>query len=174
MVVSDRWLSMWLELFVWQLPQRTCEIKDARTDHPPTVSVCLFDGMNVTLTNLIIFTSVHITILIMAANVPAVVVPPPPARNPVDQALAWIGFGTEGNHNSIRDEGGLEAFDDFIGLNKRDIRDMDPGLFKTTTAQGCINFCMRHVKYTLFIMNWAQYESRCSCTGSLPGIVYAK
>ena len=106
----------------------------------------------------------------MEENVPPVVVPPPPARNPVDQALAWIGFGTEGNHNSIRDEGGLEAFDDFIGLNKRDIRDMDPGLFKTTTAQGCINFGMRRMKYTLGIMHWVQDESRCSRTVSITGI----
>ena len=84
MMTSDRRLHMWLESFVWKLPQSTCEIKDTRTDHHPTVSVCLFEGMNVTLTNIIIFMPVHITILIMAENVPAFVVPPLPARNPVN------------------------------------------------------------------------------------------
>ena len=57
----------------------------------------------------------------MAANVPAVVVPPPPARNPVDQPLSWIGFSTGGNRNSIYNEGGMEAFYDFFGLTERDI-----------------------------------------------------
>ena len=51
--------------------------------------------MNATLTNPIIFTTVQFTILIMAENVPEVVVPSPPARNPFEQALVWIGFGTE-------------------------------------------------------------------------------
>ena len=57
----------------------------------------------------------------MTANVPEVVVPPPPAVNPVDQALAWIGFGTEGNLKKIHNEGGLEAFNEFVGLTMRNI-----------------------------------------------------
>ena len=65
----------------------------------------MFEGMNVTLTNIIIFTLVQLTILIMVENVTAVVVPPPSTRNPADQALAWIGFGTESNCNIICDEG---------------------------------------------------------------------
>ena len=161
---------MWLKSFVWQLSQRICEIKDARTDHPPTVYVCLFDGTNVTLTNLIIFTPVQLTILIMASNVPAVVVPPPPARNQVEQSLSWIGIGTEGNCNSIRDEGWLEAFDDFVGLTESNIQDMDSGFSKRTTTQGCINFGMRRVKYTLDFMHKEQDESCCSLTASLTGI----
>ena len=60
---------------------------------------------------------VQLTILIMAENVTAVVFPPPPARNQVDEALAWIGFGTEGNLKKICGEGVLEAFDDFICLS---------------------------------------------------------
>ena len=78
--------------------------------------------MNVTLTNPMIFMPVYLTILIMIANVLSVVVPPPSAGNRVDQALAWIMFNTEGNRNSIHDEGGLEAFDNFIGLTVSDIR----------------------------------------------------
>ena len=77
--------------------------------------------MNTILTNPIIFTTVQFTILIMASNVPEFVVPPPPARNPVDQALVWIGFGTEVNRNKIRNEGGLDAFNNFVGLTVRNI-----------------------------------------------------
>ena len=81
----------------------------------------MFDGINVTLTNIIIFTPVQLAILIMEENVTAVVVPPPPTRNPVEKALAWIGFDMEGNCNRIRDEGGLEAFDKCFGLIVSDI-----------------------------------------------------
>ena len=90
----------------------------------------------------------------MAANVPTVGVPLPPARNPLDQALAWIGFGTEGNCNSIFGEGGREAFNDFVGLTERNIRDMASSFSKRTTDQGHINFGIRCLKYTLGIMQW--------------------
>ena len=33
---------------------------------------------------------------------------------------------------------------------------------------------IRRVKYTLGIINWAQYKSRCACTESLTGIADAK
>ena len=102
--------------------------------------------MNVTITNPIIFTPVKFTILIMVADVPAVVVPPPSTRNPVDQALGWIGFGTEVNRNNIRDEGILESFDNFVGLTVSNIRDMASGFSKITIAQVHINFGMRSVK----------------------------
>ena len=130
--------------------------------------------MNVRLTNPIIFTPVQLTILIMAENVPAVLVPPPPARNSVDQALAWIGFGTKGNRNNIRDVCRMEAFDDFVGLNMSNIRDMTSGLSKRTTTQGRTNLGMRHVNYTRVIMNCSQDESRCSHTASLTWIDDAK
>ena len=57
----------------------------------------------------------------MAENELEVVVPPLTASNPVDQALTWVGFRTGGNCNRIRDEGGLEVFDNVFGLNERDI-----------------------------------------------------
>ena len=57
--------------------------------------------------------TVQLTILIMASNVPAVVVSPLPSKDPIDQDLAWIGFGTEDNCNNIC---GLEVFNDFFGL----------------------------------------------------------
>ena len=64
MMVSERWPLMWLELFVWRLPLMTCVVKDTRNDHPPTVYVCLFDGMKVTITNIfIIITPAQLIIL---------------------------------------------------------------------------------------------------------------
>ena len=110
----------------------------------------------------------------MAANVPAVVVTPPPASNSVEQALTWIRFIMEGNHNNICDEGGLKAFEDFVGLNERNVQYMDSGFSKRTTAQGHINFGMRCVKYTLVIIHWAQDEIRCSRKASLIGIADAE
>ena len=79
-----------------------------------------------------------------------------------------------GNLNRIRDEGGMEAFNDFVGLNESDIRDTASGLSKRTTDKRCINFGMRRVKYTLGIMHWAQDDSRCSCKASLTGIADAE
>ena len=70
---------------------------------------------------------VQLTILIMAENVLAVVVYPAPTRNPVHQALARIRFSTEGNRNSVRNEGWLEAFENFVDLTLSDIWDMAPG-----------------------------------------------
>ena len=110
----------------------------------------------------------------MAANLQVVVVPPTPARNLVDQSIAWIGFGTEVNRNNIRDEGGLEAFDDFFGFTMINIQDMASGFSNRTIAKRRINFGMWRVKYTLGIMHWAQDETRRPCTSSLTGISDAK
>ena len=97
-------------------------------------------------------------------------VPPPPSRNLVDQALEWIVFVMDGYRNSIRDEGGLEAFDDFVGITVSNIWDTESGFSKRTTAQGRINFGMRLLNYTLGIMHWVQYERRCYRTVYLTGI----
>ena len=92
----------------------------------------------------------------MAKKKTEVVVPPPPATNPVYQPLAWIGIGMEGNRISIHNEGRLEAFNKFVGPTESDIRDMASVFSKRTTAQGHINFWMRRVKNILGIMHWAQ------------------
>ena len=99
-------------------------------------------------------------------------VPPPPARNPVDQSLAWIRFGMEGKR--ICDEGGLEAFDDLVGLIESNIQEMAFGFSKGTTAQWNIIFGMWRMKYTLGIMHRAQDESRWSFTASLKFIYDAE
>ena len=118
-----------------EIASKDMKIKDESTDHLPTVFVCMFDGMNVTLANYIIFTPVQRTILIMAENVPKVVVTLPPYRNPFNKSLTWIGFGTEGNRNSICNEGGLKAFDDFVGLT--DIYRAS-GMFEQPRTKGTI------------------------------------
>ena len=82
----------------------------------------------------------------MAANVPSVMVPPPPARNPVDQSLSFIRFGTEGNRKNIHNEDRLEAFGSFVSLTEKDILDMVSGFSKSNTAQVRINFGMGRMK----------------------------
>ena len=77
----------------------------------------------------------------------------------------------EDNRGSIRDEGGLDAFGDFVGIAENDIWDMASGFAKRTAAKVCVNFGMPRVKYTLGIMYWAQGESRCSRTASLRRII---
>ena len=52
----------------------------------------------------------------------------------------------EGNPDIIRDEGVLEAFDDFVALTVSNIRYMASVFSKSTTSQGRINFVIRHVK----------------------------
>ena len=101
-------------------------------------------------------------------------VPPHPFRDPVDQSLACIGFGTEGNCNIIHNGGRLKAFDNFVGLTESDIRDMASGFSKNITDQVRINFGMRRVKYTMGNMQLAYDESRCFCTASLTGIADVK
>ena len=89
----------------------------------------------------------------------------------MNQALEWIGFGTEYNSNSIYDEGGLEAFENFASLTESNIRYMAFSFSKRTSAQGRVNYGMRRVKYTIGIMHWAKDESPCSSTAYLIGIV---
>ena len=78
----------------------------------------------------------------MAENVQEVVFPPLPARNPVYQVLEYIMFNTEGNRNIICDEGGLEAFEEFIG-SLREIFDTWPLVYprglplKEASTLGC-------------------------------------
>ena len=110
----------------------------------------------------------------MVANVPEVVLPSPPASNPFDQALKWIGFGTKRNRKIIRDEDGPEAFDNFIGLSVSNIQDMASDFSKRTNAQGNIGFGMQRVKSTPDIMYWVQDESLWSHTEYLTVIYYTE
>ena len=79
MTVSDRRPSMWLKSFVWKFPLMTCVIKYVRTDHPPTVSLRMFDEIKVTINNMfIIIPPVQITILFNHGRKCTVSFCPPP------------------------------------------------------------------------------------------------
>ena len=54
------------------------------------------------------------------------------------------------------------------------LRKVEAVLSNRTTAQGCINFGMCHVKYTLGIMHWFQDEHHLSHMLSLTGIADAE
>ena len=58
----------------------------------------------------------------------------------VHQALTLIGFNTQAHHDSICNEVDFKSLEDFIGLSKKDIREMADGCEKHTNAQGCILF----------------------------------
>ena len=58
----------------------------------------------------------------------------------VHQELTWIGFNTQARRDSICNEVGFESLEDFIGLTKKDIREMADRYKKHTNAQGCIPF----------------------------------
>ena len=77
------------------------------------------------------------------------------------QALVWIGFGDQGNRDTICQEAGLLSFEDFIGLTEKDIRDMAEEFSKRTVAQGRISFGLRRIKLLLGVMHWVQDQDRC-------------
>ena len=79
----------------------------------------------------------------------------------LNQALVWIGFGDQGNRDTICQEAGLLSFEDFVGLTEKDIRDMAEEFSKRTVAQGRISFGLRHIKLLLGVMNWVQDQDRC-------------
>ena len=77
------------------------------------------------------------------------------------QALVWIGFGDQGNRDTVCQEAGLLSFEDFVGLTEKDIRDMAEEFSKCTVAQGRIPFGLRHIKLLLGVMHWVQDQDRC-------------
>ena len=66
----------------------------------------------------------------------------------VHQALQWIGFGNQAHRDSICEEAGFELLKDFVGLSKKDIREIADGYEKRTQAQGCIPFGLQCVNQT--------------------------
>ena len=77
------------------------------------------------------------------------------------QALSWIGFGDQGNRDTICQEAGLLSFEDFVGLTEKDIWDMAEEFTKRTIAQGGISFELRHIKLLLGVMHWVQDQDSC-------------
>ena len=83
------------------------------------------------------------------------------------QALIWIGFGDQGNRDTICQEAGLLSFEDFVGLTEKDIRDMAEEFSKCTVVQGRISFRLRRIKLLLGVMHWVQDQDRCYRMSSL-------
>ena len=78
----------------------------------------------------------------------------------LNQALVWIGFGDQGNRDTICQAAGLLSFEDFVGLTEKDIRDMAEEFSKRTVAQGRISFGLRRIKLLLGVMHWVQGQDR--------------
>ena len=76
------------------------------------------------------------------------------------QALIWIGFGDQGNRDTICQEDGLLSFEDFVGLTEKDMRDMAEEFSKRTVVQVRILFGLRRIKLLLGVMHWMQDQDR--------------
>ena len=79
----------------------------------------------------------------------------------VHQALTWIGFNTQAHHDSICNEAGFKSLEDFVGLTKKDIREMADGYEKHTHAQGCIPSGLGQVKLLIGVLHWVQDQDQC-------------
>ena len=91
----------------------------------------------------------------------------------VHQALQWIGFGNQAHRDSICEEAGFESLEDFVGLSKKDIREMLDGYKKRTQAQGRIPFVLRRIKLLIGVMHWVQDQDRCYRNASTGNIADA-
>ena len=90
----------------------------------------------------------------------------------VDQCLEWIGFGIPNQQASISTEAGFNSLNDLNDIEEKDIRDMADSFQKRTIAN-CINFGMRHTKWLIAMMYWAQDFSRCSKQPTIDDFVTA-
>ena len=79
----------------------------------------------------------------------------------VHQVLQWIGFGHQVHCDSICEEAGFELLEDFVGLSKKDIRDMADGYKKRSQAHGRIRFGLRRIKLLIEVMHWVQDQDHC-------------
>ena len=89
----------------------------------------------------------------------------------VHQALQWIGFGNRVHRDSICEEAGFESL--FVGLSKKDIREMADGYEKCTQVQGYIPFGLRCIKLLIGVMHWVQDQDRCYRSASTGNIADA-
>ena len=78
------------------------------------------------------------------------------ALGEVHQALTWIGFNTQADHDSICNEVGFESLEDFIGLTEKDIREMADGYEKCTIDQVYIPFGLCPVKLLIGVLHWSK------------------
>ena len=79
----------------------------------------------------------------------------------VHQTLTWISFNPQSHCDSICNEAGFESLEDFVGLTKKDIREMEYGYEKHTHAQWCIPFRLHRVKLLIRVLHWVQDQDQC-------------
>ena len=84
----------------------------------------------------------------------------------LNQALIFIGFGDEGNRDTICEDAGLLSFEDFVCLTEKDIRDMAEEFSKRTVAHGRISFGLRHI--TLLLGSCTGYKIKTGVIGWRP------
>ena len=79
----------------------------------------------------------------------------------VQQALTWIGFGDQGQRDTICEEARLLSQENFVGLSETDIKDMSDEFSKRTVDQGQIAFRLRQTKLPIGIMHWVHDQHHC-------------
>ena len=60
-------------------------------------------------------------------------------REPIDEALEWIGFNTKAGREAIIEEG-FESFEELAGNTSKDIESLAYSFSKRTIADGRITF----------------------------------
>ena len=88
----------------------------------------------------------------------------------INQCLHWIGFADVNQRNSIIDQAGLNTLRDLFDVSVVDIRDMAESFSKRSPANTRIIFGMRHIKWLIAMMHWAQDFKRCSLVPVLDDI----
>ena len=80
----------------------------------------------------------------------------------VNQCLHWIGFADVNQRNSIINEADLNTLRDLFDVSEVDIHDMAESFSKRSPTNTRIIFGMRHIKWVIAMMHWAQDFKRCS------------
>ena len=80
------------------------------------------------------------------------------------QALVWIGFGDQGNRDTICQEAGLLSFEDFDGLTEKDIRDMAEEFSKRTVFENTPKVCK--IQFVATSRQYAVLDMRPSTTNN--------
>jgi hypothetical protein len=84
---------------------------------------------------------------------------PPPAIDPMDLELEWIGFGIAATRERIQIEG-FESFEDLNSMKEKDIRDLAESYGRRTIGDGRFIFGICRTKYLIGLIHWVQDFAR--------------
>ena len=87
-------------------------------------------------------------------------------REPIDEALEWIGFNTKAGCEAIIEEG-FESFEELTGNTSKDIESLAYSFAKRTIADGRITFGLLRTKRIKAMICWALDFDRCSETATI-------